>query len=133
MAIANGLRDGVQQRPSGRYNRYIPTLRKAQEPIESWASEAVTIVWTVSVTGAFVADLLVVVAHLYVRSHPQAQPARMLEAIMLLSAAVMGATSIALLPVVWRTRRLKPPQGHLVFAVLVAVAPVIALVGRLFS
>jgi len=90
----------------------------------------VTIAWTVSVTGVFVADLIVVAAHLYARSGPPAQPARALEAIMLLSAAIMGAASLALLPVVWRTRRLKPPQGYVVFAAFVAVAPIIVLIGR---
>jgi hypothetical protein len=102
-----------------------------REPAESRASEAVTIAWTVSVTGVFVADLIVIAAHWYARGHPQAQPARALEAIMLLSAALMGAASLALLAVVWRTRRLKPPQGYVVFAVLVAAAPVIVLVARL--
>ena len=90
-----------------------------------------TIAWTVSVTGVFVADLIVVAAHLYARSGPPAQPVRALEAIMLLSAAIMGAASLALLPVVWRTRRLKPPQGYVVFATFVAVAPIIVLIGRL--
>jgi hypothetical protein len=103
-----------------------------REPAESQASEAVTIAWTVSVTGVFVADLIVVAAHWYARGHPQAQPARVLEAIMLLSAALMGAASLALLPVVWRTRRLKPPQGYLAFAILVSVAPIVVLAGRLF-
>jgi hypothetical protein len=101
------------------------------EPAETQASEAVTIAWTVSVTGVFVADLIVIAAHWYVRGHPQAQPARALEAIMLLSAALMGGASLALLPVVWRTRRLKPPQGYVVFAVAVAAAPIIVLAGRL--
>ncbi len=104
-----------------------------REPAESRASEAVTIAWTVSVTGVLVCDLIVVAAHWYVRGHPDAQPARAFEAIMLLSAALMGAASLALLPVVWRTRRLKPPLGYAVFAALVAAAPIIALVGRLLS
>jgi hypothetical protein len=102
-----------------------------REGAESRASEAVTIAWTVSVTGVLVCDLIVAAAHWYVRSHPNAQPARAFEAIMLLSAALMGAVSLALLPVVWRTRRLKPPQGYVVFAALVAAAPIIVLAARL--
>ena len=50
---------------------------------------------------------------------------------MLLSAALMGAISLALLAAVWRTRREKPPQGYVVFAAVVAVAPIIALMARL--
>jgi hypothetical protein len=100
---------------------------------ETRASEAVTIAWTVSVTGVVVADLIVVAAHWYVRSHPDAQPARALEAIMLLSAALMGAASLALLSLVWRTRRVKPPYGYTAFAAIAAAAPVLVLVGRLLK
>jgi hypothetical protein len=103
------------------------------DPAESRASEAVTIAWTSSVTGVFVADLIVIAAHLYTRSHPGAQAAQALEVIMLLSAAAMGTISLVLLGVVWRTRRLKPPRGYMAFATLVAVAPVVALVGRLLT
>jgi hypothetical protein len=101
-------------------------------PTESRASEAVTIAWTSSVTSVLVADLVVIAAHLYARSHPDAQAAKALDAIMLVTAAAMGAASLALLAVVWRTRRLKPPQGYVVFAALVAAAPIIALIGRLW-
>jgi len=102
------------------------------EPIESRSGEAVTIAWTSSVTGVRVADLIVIAAHLYARSNPDAQAAKALEAIMLLSAATMGAISLALLVVVWQTRVVKPPRGYAVFAALVAVAPIIATMGRLW-
>jgi hypothetical protein len=116
---------------SRRTKRTRPRQTSSAERAESRASEAVTIAWTSAVTGAFIADLIVIAAHLYARSDPDAQAARALEAIMLLSAAVMGAISLALLAVVWRTRQLKPPRGYMVFAILVAVAPMVALVGRL--
>jgi hypothetical protein len=103
-----------------------------REPAESRAAEAVTIAWTVSVTSVFVADLVVISAHLYSRSNPTAQAAKVLEAIMLISAAAMGTISLLLLVAAWRTRRLKPPQGYTIFAVLVATAPIIALLGRLW-
>jgi hypothetical protein len=107
--------------------------RQSLDPPESRASEVVTIAWTVSVTGVLIADLMVVAAHLYARSNPDAQPARLLETIMLLSASAMGIVSLALLPVVWRTRRLKPPPGYIAFAVCVAVAPLLATVVRLLA
>jgi hypothetical protein len=102
-------------------------------PAESRASEAITIAWTVTVTGVTISNLIVVAAHLYARSHPELQPARAFEAIMLMSAAAMGATSLALLPIVWRTRQLKPPLGYTVFAACAAAAPVIVLIGRLLA
>lgn len=106
--------------------------KQSRESGESEASKAVTIAWTVSVTSVFVADLVVIAAHLYSRSVPSAQAARVLEAIMLVSAAAMGAISLALCALAWRTRRLKPPQGYMIFATLVAAAPIIALMGRLW-
>jgi hypothetical protein len=102
------------------------------DPGESRASESVTIAWTSSVTAVLMADLVIIAAHLYARANPDANAAKAFEAIMLLSAATMGAISIALLAVVWRTRRLKPPRGYVVFATLVATAPIAALMGRLF-
>lgn len=120
----------MSKRPSRpRQKRTRPNATR--ESTESRASEAVTIAWTSSVTGVLVADLVVIAAHLYARSHPDAQAAKALEAIMLLSAAVMGAASLALMPVVWRSRRVKPPQGYAVFAILVATAPIFVLVARL--
>jgi hypothetical protein len=93
----------------------------------------VTLAWTVSVTSVFVADLVVVAAHLYSRRDASAQAARVLEAIMLISAAAMGAISLALLVAAWCTRRLKPPQGYVVFATLVAAVPIVVLVARLLG
>lgn len=114
-------------------NRKKPAPIAPTGPPESRAADVVTIAWTVSVTSVFAADLMVIAAHLYSRVHPDARPARTLEAIMLLAAALMGAVSLALLPVVWRARRIKPPRGFITFAILVAVAPIVALVSRLLS
>jgi hypothetical protein len=112
-------------------NRKRPRSPSPADPAERPASEAVTIAWTSTVTGTFIADLIVIAAHLYWRNNSGADAARALEAIMLLSAAVMGTISLALLFVVWRTRRLKPPRGYTMFAILVAVAPIAALLARL--
>jgi hypothetical protein len=116
-----------------RAKRKYPRSTPPADPAESRASEAVTIAWTSSVTGVFIADLIVIAAHLYTRGNPDAEAATALEAIMLLSASVMGAISLVLLASVWRTRRMKPPRGYVAFAVLVAAAPVIALVSRLLT
>jgi hypothetical protein len=122
----------VAKKRSKPERRNGPT-RSYGSPVESHASDMITVAWTVSVTGVLIADFVVAAAHLFVRNFPKAEPARWLEAIMLFSAAAMGAVSLALLPVVWRTRRVKPPQGYIVFAVLVAIAPIIAMLGRLLA
>jgi len=119
--------------PAARRNprRKNAKARTGAEPAESRASEVLTIAWTVSVTGVVIADLMVVAAHLYARNQQEEQPALFLEALLLLLAAAMGTVSLGLLPAVWRVRRLKPPQGYAVFAVLVAAAPIAAIIARL--
>jgi hypothetical protein len=104
-----------------------------REPAESRASETLTVAWTVSVIGTLFADLMFVGAHLLVRSNPDAPTLNHLEVILLLSAAAMGGVSLALLPIVWRARQIKPPQGFVIFAVLVAIAPITITVARLWS
>jgi hypothetical protein len=110
--------------------RRSPNHRDPGLPHESRAAEAMTVAWTVSVTGVVISDLVLAAASFYARTHPS-QPTKAFAAIMLMSAAAMGAVSLALLPVVWRTRVLKPPIGYSIFAVLVAAAPVAVLVSRL--
>jgi len=105
--------------------------RSRREPAESRASETLTVAWTVSVTGAVIADLMFVGAHFLARGNPVAASLNLLESILLLSAAAMGIVSLVLLPIVWRVRQIKPPQGYVVFAILVAVAPIVTMLGRL--
>jgi len=95
------------------------------------AADAITIAWTASVSAVLLADLATIAAHFFSRSHPDAKTAPVFAAIMLLTACLMGIASLMLLVVVWRVRRLKPPQGFLVFATIVAVAPILATIVRL--
>jgi len=108
-----------------------PPTRGGSDPHEERSAEAITVAWTASVTSVLLADLVTIAAHFYARSHPDSKPAPAFEAIMLLTASVMGLVSLVLLPVVWRVSRLKPPLGFAVFATLVAAAPVVATVARL--
>lgn len=101
------------------------------DPHEERSAEAITIAWTASVTGVFLADLVTIAAHFYARSNPESKTAPPFEAIMLLTACVMGLASLALLPIVWRVSRLKPPLGIVVFATLVAAAPIVVTLARL--
>jgi hypothetical protein len=102
-----------------------------RSPREDRAAEAITIAWTVSVTAVLLADLVTIAAHYYAGANPDSKTAPIVESIMLLAASMTGAVSLAMLPVVWRTRTVKPPTGYTAFAALVAAAPIAALVGRL--
>lgn len=90
-----------------------------------------TIAWTVSVTGVLIANVILIAAKLALRFAPMSEGGRLFEGIMLLSAAMMGAVSLVLLAIVWRVRKIKPPRGYTVFAICIAVAPIIATAVRL--
>ncbi|MGD9636176.1 MAG: hypothetical protein AB7G28_19145 [Pirellulales bacterium] len=79
------------------------------------------------------ANLATIAAHFYAEAHPDSKAAPQFAAIMLLTACLLGVASLALLAVVWRTSRLKPPRGFAVFAALVAVAPLVVLAVRLMD
>jgi hypothetical protein len=120
-----------KQRPGRRPRKKPSGPLRSGEPPEERSTEAITIAWTASVTSVLLADLVTIVAHFYARSHPESKTAPPFEAIMLLTACVMGLVSLVLLVVVWRVSRLKPPLGFVVFAALVAAAPILVTVARL--
>lgn len=120
-----------KQRSKRRRDRQLRPADSA--PQDDQPAEVITIAWTASVTSVFLADVVTIAANFYARSHPDSKLAPAFEAIMLLTACVIGLASLALLVVVWRVSRLKPPTGFVVFAALVAVAPVIVTAMRLFS
>ena len=97
---------------------------------ENQTSEAATVAWTVTVTMVVACDLAAVAAHVYLLFNPGAKWAGMFSGLMLLSGALIGVGSLALLPVVYRLRRAPPPLGFVVFAVCAAAAPILALVAR---
>jgi hypothetical protein len=120
-----------KQRSQRRRERQARSAEVA--PPEDRPAEVITIAWTASVTSVFLADVVTITAHFYARSHPESKLAPAFEAVMLLTACVIGLASLALLVVVWRVSRLKPPTGFVVFAAIVAAAPVIATAMRLFA
>jgi hypothetical protein len=126
----------VPAMPKPKPSRRLPKDKRAVRSKDAGsdqdqAANAITIAWTASVTAVFLADLATIAAHFFSRSHPDAKTAPVFAAIMLLTACLMGMASLALLIVVWRVQRLKPPQGFIVFAALVAAAPILATIVRL--
>jgi hypothetical protein len=108
-----------------------PRRPTSTDPSDEVQVDAITIAWTASVTSVFITDLILIAVHFYVRSHPESQLAPAFAAIMLLTACAIGLASLVLMVVVWRVSRLKPPMGFVVFAVLVAAAPVVVTAARL--
>lgn len=92
------------------------------------AADAITIAWTSSVVCVMTADAVLILTQLYLINHPESKTGYLFSAIMLLTASLLGLISLTLLPIVWRTSRLKPPPGFSVFAALISIAPIFATV-----
>ena len=103
---------------------------RPSQPVESRASEALTIAWTVTVTTLLFCHLATLGAHFYVSSNPDARKMLLLREMLLFAAAIVGVLSLTLLPFVYRLRRLPPPPGIVAFGICLAVAPILVLALR---
>ena len=105
--------------------------RQVVEPGESRASVAVTVAWTLSVTTVLLCEAAAVLAYLSARLDPPAERIQLLGQWLLLASALIGCISLALLPAVYRMRRVLPPLGFTVFAICAAAAPIVAVIAQL--
>lgn len=62
--------------------------------------------------------------------NPDAKKMTILREMLLLASAVVGCLSLALLPLVYRLRKVPPPRGIVVFGVCLAIAPWLVLALR---
>ena len=92
-----------------------------------------TIVWTLSVTTTFLCDIGAAVTRLLSGPGPQGVRVAALSGLLLFSASVTGLLVLVLLLVVLNMRRQAPPRGYIVFALLVAAAPLLAIALQIAS
>ena len=104
---------------------------RPKRPTETKASETVTIGWSLTVVTTLVCDLGTIAARLYFRLQPEAVRVGALSELLLFAAVTIGIISLGLLAVVIKVRRESPPRGFVVFAILIAAAPLVAIVARL--
>ena len=112
--------------PGRRKNKRPPL-----DPGETRGAVAVTVAWVMSVTTVLMCEAAAVAAHLAARFNPPAPRIQLFSTWMLLTSAAVGAVSLALLPAVYRLRRVLPPTGLAVFGACAAAAPILAVVTRL--
>lgn len=96
-------------------------------PAESRLSVATTVAWTVSVTTVLLCNLASAAAHFIAGRQPQVAGMALLSQWLLLSGGLIGVASLVLLPIVYRVRRDPPPTPVVAFAVLAAIAPIVAI------
>ena len=104
--------------------------RQSAQPIESRASEALTVAWTVTLTTLLFCNLATIAAHFYILATPDAKSMKLLREMLLFASAIVGCLSLTLLPFVHRYRRIPPPKGLVVFGACLAIAPILVVVLR---
>ena len=108
-----------------------PKKRRTTKPpldaMETRQAVALTVVWTLAVTTTFLCDIGAAVSRLWLAANPEAAGAAFVSGMLLFAAVVISLLVLGLLPIVLRIRRQPPPRGYIVFAVLVAVAPILAV------
>ena len=80
---------------------------------------------------ALICELGWVALRWFLRLNPDHPLCDLLADLLMFSALVIGVVGLVLTPVVLRSRRVLPPRGVTLFAVIVAAAPLVALLLRL--
>ncbi|MGE0608195.1 MAG: hypothetical protein AB7O62_13955 [Pirellulales bacterium] len=101
--------------------------RPAAAPVETQAANFMTTGWLIAVMTTLACEVFSVIAAWYHRFHPDNQPLEMLAGFLLFASLVTGTAALILAVVVWRARRVPPPPGITVFAVVVSLAPFLLL------
>lgn len=76
---------------------------------------------------ALVCELATVAVRAFQRRDDPLPKLAALAGLLLFGSLVAGTLTLLLTPMVWRLRRVPPPVGITVFAVIVAVTPLVAL------
>lgn len=97
---------------------------------ESRSAEAITVAWTVTVTTLIACNLAIIGAHYFSLQYPDNDGLRTMREMLLISGCGLGAISLVLLPIVYRSRIVVPPTGLAVFGACMAIAPILALLVR---
>jgi hypothetical protein len=96
-------------------------------PEETKAAEALTIAWTTTVVTGLMCDVGAAVSRLVAEGQPEVNAIGMLAGLLFFAATAVGVLSLVMLPFVLKARNEPPPSGFIVFAIVVATAPIAAL------
>lgn len=100
---------------------------RPDRPTESRRVEVLTVGWSMMVLMTLICEIGAAGAIWYSHSHPEAQAAGAVSAVLLLETLLVGVLMLVLTPVVVRVRQEKPPRGIVVFAVVVGATPLVGM------
>ncbi len=96
---------------------------------ESQGAEVMTVAWMISILSVSICDFGAGITRLLL--DPDQRNLGLISGIFFFAALTIGLISLAILPIVLKSRRVPPPRGLVVFGVVVSVLPWIALVTQL--
>jgi hypothetical protein len=102
----------------------------AAPPAESPAADFMTVGWLVAVLTTLMCELLSVAAQWFARSSPENATINVFAGFVLFASVTTGLVTLLLTPIVVWSRRVRPPVGITVFAVVVGAAPLVILLLR---
>lgn len=108
--------------------RKLKKKPRSVAPAESKASDAITVAWMLCVVTGLICDVGAIIVRWTLSGYSDNVNLQVLFALLAFSALVAGTLSLCLLPVVLKTRRVPPPPGIVVFAIVVGVMPLLTLV-----
>jgi hypothetical protein len=95
---------------------------------EQRAVEALTAVWIIVVVNTLLCLLVALGLRQYGAAHPESVQVKVLSGVLHLTATVVGVVTLVMTPIVLWLRRVPPPLGVTVLAVLVGLAPLASLI-----
>ncbi len=101
--------------------------RRRDVPAKGQAADTLTVAWMMSVMANALCAAAAVLAWVFVQNRTPNENAVLLMHYLHFSAIITGLVSLALLVVVLKRRRPRPPRGVIALAVIVAVGPILAI------
>ena len=104
-------------------------------PRESPGAETLTVAWMVTMMATLLGQVAALGIRLYVRlwgaslNEKVLANVNMMAWLMLFVAAVTGLLSLILAPLAYRSRQVPPPWTVTLFAVVIAVIPIVTILG----
>jgi hypothetical protein len=96
-------------------------------PAKSQAADSLTVAWMMSVMTNALCAAAAVLVWVFVQNRAPDENAVLLMHYLHFSAIVTGLVSLALMVVVLKRRRPRPPRGVIALAMIVAVGPILAI------
>jgi len=125
IAVTKSKKTTIKKKPA--------VAKRGDAPVETRASESLTVFWAVTVLMVLVTNLVAISAHFYLATNPAAENMALLKGLLLFTGSLVGSVSLVLLPILYRVRRVPPPPALAAFGACVAAAPIMAVVAQAFQ